>query len=40
MMRRFARVDPVVSRVVGDNPGLQLHEPSIRGCWPTVRDRP
>ncbi|HEX9563971.1 MAG TPA: hypothetical protein VF981_08370 [Gemmatimonadaceae bacterium] len=25
---------------VGDNPGLQLHEPSIRGCWPTVRERP
>ena len=25
---------------VGDNPGLQLHEPSIRRCWPTVRERP
>ena len=22
---------------LGDNPGLQIHEPSIRGCWPVVR---
>lgn len=21
---------------IGDNPTLQLHAPSIRGCWPTV----
>lgn len=22
---------------IGDNPGLRVHAPSVRGCWPTVR---
>jgi hypothetical protein len=22
---------------IGDNPSLQIHAPSVRGCWPTVR---
>jgi hypothetical protein len=22
---------------IGDNPSLQIHAPSVPGCWPTVR---